>query len=370
MAQLALSLSFFISVILVILSRLQSRKRDDLRAVQACHVQPTSRYGGVAVAVGLCGALLVFPTAQSGLMLELILCALPVFVAGLAEDAGWRVPPVWRLAASVCSSLVAILVFETVITRLGVAPLDAVFAHRLPALLLTALVMSGVCQAFNLVDGLHGLCGFASLVTAGALALIGLKTGHDQAVQVLWVVMAAVGGFLMVNFPRGLLFLGDAGAYVIGLILACIAVEMLKQQPDLSPWAVVLVFFWPLADMVFAVARRTGKKRSSFGADRMHFHHVIMRSVAILVLGESNRPVSNPITSLILLPLMAAPATLGVLFWNRNGQAFALVLLMSIVFVLAYRGAVSAAKARSFGLIEREGAQSAASSSGRRRVRA
>ncbi len=112
MAQIALSISFFLSVILAILSQMQSRNRDDLRAVQACHANPTSRLGGLAVALGLIVAWLVFPVAQSHLLMGLILCALPVFAAGLGEDAGWPVGPIWRLVASVCSSFLVIMVFR------------------------------------------------------------------------------------------------------------------------------------------------------------------------------------------------------------------------------------------------------------------
>ena len=90
------------------------------------------------------------------------------------------------------------------VPRIGLAPFDAIFALPLPALLLSALVLTGTSQAFNLLDGLHGLCGFASLITAGGLGLIGMQAGQDQTVQVLWVVIATVGGFLLVNFPRGL----------------------------------------------------------------------------------------------------------------------------------------------------------------------
>lgn len=346
MAEIALSVSFFISVILVILSRGQSHKRADLLAVQACHIKPTSRFGGVAVGLGLCGPLLVLPLGQGQLLLELILCALPVFAAGVVEDTGRRVAPAWRLAAGICSSFLAITIFGTMVPRIGLAPFDAIFALPLPALLLSALVLTGTSQAFNLLDGLHGLCGFASLITAGGLGLIGMQTGQDQTVQVLWVVIATVGGFLLVNFPRGLLFLGDAGAYLIGFVLACIAVKMLQQNPDLSPWAVVLVFFWPLADMVFSVMRRVGQHKSPFCADRLHFHHLVLRSLEILVLGKKRVAVSNPLTTLILLPMMAGPAILGVLFWNQNGQALALVGLAAIFFVLAYGSLLAATKRR------------------------
>ncbi|MEI6799931.1 MAG: MraY family glycosyltransferase [Pseudomonadota bacterium] len=298
--------------------------------------------------MGLAGSILLEPSLQGTVLPKLALCAVPVFVAGLLEDTGWRVPAVWRLAASVCSSVLAIGVLGTVLTRLGFAPVDAVFALFLPAMVGTVLVLTGAAHAFNLVDGLHGLCGFAGLITAGALAMIALKTGQDPMAQVLWSVMASVGGVLLVNFPRGLLFMGDAGAYVLGFVLACIAVKMLQFTPELSPWAVVLVFFWPLADMVFAVARRIANRRSPLCADRLHFHHILLRSVEILFIARQNSTLSNPVATLILLPFMAAPAILGVLVWNRNGLAFGLVVLSTSLFQITYRAVAAAAKRRSF----------------------
>ena len=346
MVYVVLSISFVACVLIVTLSRGCAVTRDDLHAVQASHAARAARYGGVAVVLGLCGALAFLPMAQGKFLFTLILCALPVFTAGLAEDAGWRVAPVWRLAASICSSLLAIGVLGTMINRMGAGPLDLLVAAPLPALLLTTLVLTGVSQAFNLIDGLHGLCGFAGLMTAAALTAIAMKTGQDQTVHILWAVMAALGGFVLINYPRGLVFLGDGGAYLIGFVLACLAIDMLGQAPDLSPWAVVLMFFWPLADMIFAVVRRMDQKRPSFRADRMHFHHVALRSVEILLLGKKNRRLSNPLATLILLPLIAGPAILGVAVWNDNRLAFALVVLSSTAFVLAYKALVSFAKGR------------------------
>jgi len=347
MALLPLSISFFVCLILVILSRQLSNTRNDLTAVQASHTQPTSRLGGVAVALGLMGAMAKTNGDQSTILFPLAFCALPVFAAGLLEDSGYRVAPIWRLASSFCSAALVISIFTAVISRTGFAPADQILAFKIPAFLLTALILSGVSQAFNLIDGLHGLCGFASLITSAALATIAQQTEQIAHAEVLWIVMGIVIGFLLLNFPRGFLFLGDAGAYMLGFLLSSIAVDLLQKQENLSPWALILIFFWPLADMILAVMRRIKKRTSSFRADRMHIHHVVMRALEILIFGKKNRTISNPVATLIILPCMAIPAFLGVVFWNKNGIAFALVLGASLSFSVTYHTLIIASKRRS-----------------------
>jgi len=246
-------------------------------------------------------------------------------------------------------------VFGLMIPRTGFAALDGILTYQLPAFLLTALVLASVSQSFNLLDGLNGLTGMASLIASGALALIGLRTGHASLVHLLCIVMATVSGFLLVNYPRGLLFLGDAGAYVLGFILACFAVAMMQREPDLSPWAVLLVFLWPLADMIFAILRRLSQHKSPFRADKLHFHQVVMRCLDIRVLGKKRSAVSNPVATLILLPFIAAPAFLGTVVWNQNEWAFALVGLVAILFVMAYRRLVLTAQRRTVAIFDRQG---------------
>ena len=113
---------------------------------------------------------------------------------------------------------------------------------------------------------------------------------------------AATLAFAVFNWPKSRLFLGDAGAYTLGFVLSWFGIAILLNAPEASPWAILLAVFWPLADMVFAVARRLGQRRSTFRADKMHGHHVVLRSLEILGLGKKRGAVSNPLATLILLP--------------------------------------------------------------------
>lgn len=339
-------LSFALSLVVVLLKRTASTQRDDLHAIQSAHQRPTSRFGGLAVFATFVMALLIEPTRANPHIFLNLVCVLPVLAVGFAEDAGWRIAPRWRLFAAIIGSLLAIFVCGAVIERLGFLRMDFVLEQQVVAVLLTVLALTGVTHSFNLLDGLHGLCGFTAIIVAVALAVISSRGGQYEMGLVLALLVAALVGFLMVNFPRGLLFLGDAGATGIGFILASSAVQLLQVMPNLSPWALALVFFWPIADTLWTITRRMSRRSAAMRPDRMHFHHVVMRAFEILVLRKKNRAVSNPVATAVLLPFIATPSIVGVLFCERDDLALIATLIFATVFLVGYRALVRAAQNR------------------------
>jgi UDP-N-acetylmuramyl pentapeptide phosphotransferase/UDP-N-acetylglucosamine-1-phosphate transferase len=262
------------------------------------------------------------------------------------EDVGLRVSARGRLLASVCSSVLAIQFFGVSIAHLGFPELDFILQNSVVAALFTIFALSGICHAFNIIDGLHGLCGFTSIIIGAALAQVAVTAGQPEMAQVIMVVIAAIAGFLALNYPRGLLFLGDSGAYVIGFALGCMAVHLMVYNAEVSPWALVLVFFWPIADTVLAFSRRVNGGSSALVADRMHFHQVMMRTLEICVLGKNRRSRANPLATLLLLPMVALPSVMGIILWNQSVPALAMTALNGIVFVLTYRACINLAQSR------------------------
>ena len=340
------SASMMISAALIFANKLTATRRNDLRAVQAVHQRPTSRFGGLAIFLTFASGLVIGPTKENPIVFQTFVCVLPIFLIGICEDSGWHVAPRWRLMAACCSGLMTVFIYRSVINRLGFATLDHLLEPHAVAVALTVLVLMGVSQSFNLIDGLHGLCGGTAAVISLSLAAIAAKDGQTELVQTLTLLLAGIAGFLLLNFPRGLLFLGDAGATTIGFILAWMGIKILQLQPMLSPWALVLVFFWPIADMLLSIYRRLRRNHATTQPDRMHFHHVVMRSVEILRLRKMNRTISNPVATMILLPLIAVPSLSGVVLWNRSDLALMATFIYLALFLFGYRTLTLRAKHR------------------------
>ena len=311
-------------------------RHGDLGAVQAAHSTPTPRLGGVAVlAAYLVGCGFAF-LGDGSLWLNLALAVAPLFVSGAAEDLGFRVLPAGRLGAALLASSLAVCLTGAWIGETGVPFLDPAFAWTPVAIVITIIAASTISNAFNLIDGLNGLSGLTAVFASSGIAATAMVVG-DTEIAVMGVLLAAATvGFLALNFPTGKIFLGDAGAYTLGFLLAWLGIVLAARSPDVTPIAMVLILFWPLADLSLAVYRRHRRKLPVSHPDRLHFHQLVMRGLEICVLGRGRRSLANPLATIVLLPLIAAPVVLGV-WLHAQPLAAALALVSSfVVFFAAY----------------------------------
>jgi len=324
-----------------------SMNRNDLDAVQSSHVVPAPRVGGVAIFVALGLGFVFSPTAMRDVYGGMLLSLGPVFLVGMAEDFGYDMRPRYRLLAAALSSGVAIAVFGTWVARSDIPGLDLVFDIAPIAILFTIFATAGVSNAFNLIDGMNGLSSGIAIMTALGLGAVALNLGDGDLAYFTFAMVAALAGFLAFNFPFGKVFLGDAGAYSIGHVLAWVSILLMGRHADLSTFSVLLIFFWPIADTVFAILRRIGAGRPADQPDRLHYHQFVMRALEIMILGRGRRHIANPLTTLLLWPLAAMPIICGVAFWNNTVAALVSLMVFAAAFVFTYRMGMYYARSRS-----------------------
>lgn len=305
------------------------------------HTRATPRVGSIAI-FGALGLFFIFGLGPIlGTYPAFVLVISLLFFVGLAEDLGFRISPQLRMLAAISSSLLTIWLFGVWLPRTGIPVLDPLVEYWAVGIPLTILVTVGISNGFNLIDGVNGLASLTAIVAALALSEIAEISGYSTIAHLPIFLAAAVFGFFLVNYPLGLIFLGDAGAYIIGFVLSWFGIAVLVNAPDVSPWAILLTFFWPAADTSLAVYRRLRRNANVSAPDRLHIHQIMMRALEICVLGRKCRQISNPLTTLVLAPFVIAPPIAGVLLWNQNWNAFLTVLAFCLLLFLGYAAAPS-----------------------------
>jgi len=306
-------------------------------ARQSAHRVPTPRIGGIAIFSGFIAGAAMLPSDAATYAVPLLLSCIAVFVGGLGEDIGRDVSPKTRLILSFISALCAIAIFRVWIGPLGSPYLNWITSTLFGATLFTVLISGGVAHATNLTDGLNGLAMGVCMLIAGGLAFLAHAVGDTVILNMSVLLMCSILGLFVFNFPFGKIFLGDAGAYTLGHVLIWLSILLVARNPEISPYAILLIFFWPIMDMLFAIYRRVVKREPIGAPDRLHFHQLMMRGLGLTYFNRTQRNVTNPLATALVLPMTAVPIIAAQFLWHDIGQSAVALLFFGALFIVTYR---------------------------------
>ncbi|BBO60038.1 glycosyltransferase [Mycoavidus sp. B2-EB] len=339
-------LSFIVSTLVILLLVRYRHLHEHLSADQApssgaqkIHQQSVPRIGGIGIFVSLVVATsqLYFNDPNLALgILSIVACGLPAFLSGLAEDLTKRVTPLARLLCTLAAALLAYLLLGLHVTRTGLVLLDAMIAYPAIGCCFTLLVIAGLANAINSIDGIHGLASMITFMMSASLAYVAYQVSDTTILSAALIMMGAIFGFFVWNFPTGQIFLGDGGAYFIGFMLGELSILLVMQHPEVSAWYPVLMLLYPTFEVLFSIYRRRFLHHTSIiTADARHLHTLIYkRLIRPTASVHSVRTFTrcNALTApyLWLLYLIAViPATL---FWRHTP----LLVCFVAVFIAAY----------------------------------
>jgi UDP-N-acetylmuramyl pentapeptide phosphotransferase/UDP-N-acetylglucosamine-1-phosphate transferase len=242
-----------------------------------------------------------------------------------------------RLLATLCSGLLIWWLTGVTVSRLDIAPVDWVLSYWVVSIAFTAFAVAGMSNAFNMVDGLHGLSSGLSIIAFAALAWIALDHGDATLARLAIICLAVVMGFFLLNFPFGKLFMGDGGAYLIGFLVAWVAVLLPYRNPSVSPWASLLVCFYPFMEVMVSVLRRAMRAHHPSHPDGLHLHSLLRRRLARRLLPWPQLPIQHGFVSLLVWGFAIVCAVLAVENANNTAALLLACLFMGGWFALTYR---------------------------------
>ncbi|MBE9610659.1 MraY family glycosyltransferase [Chitinilyticum piscinae] len=334
-------LSFLCTMLIIRTSRWHgSLSADhDLGSVQKFHAVAVPRIGGVAVIVGLLGVASWYSykgILEARAFWLLILVSLPAFLGGLVEDLTKYVSPLARLLATMAAAMAGFWLLDASINRLDVPLLEPMLQFWPVALLFTAVAVAGVANAVNIIDGYNGLAAMVSVMIFAAFGYVGWQLQDPLIWRTSFAMIGAILGFFVWNFPRGLVFLGDGGAYLIGFMVGEMAVLLVARHEAVSPWFPLLVVIYPVFETLFSIYRkRFVRGMSPSVPDGVHLHMLVYKRLVRWTVGGSDsrhRTTRNALTSPYLWLLCSLSIFPAVLFWQQS----LILQLMLVVFILIY----------------------------------
>ena len=348
----AIVASWFICYIILRYENLHAHlSHDPIKAgIQKFHSQPTPRIGGVAILAGLLAATAleisfhtISPPISDGFSF-FIIASLPVFFGGIIEDVTKNVGVAQRLLFSMLTAAVAIWLIGATITRTDIALWDSALVWLPFSLALTTLAISGVCNAMNIIDGYNGLSSGYSVITLIAISIIAYLV-NDHTVMVVSIAMTgSLLGFMAWNWPHGKIFMGDGGAYLLGFILAELAILLIYRNPSVSPWGPFSLLAYPVFETVFSMFRRKFIHKAKTGQpDAMHLHQLIF--VKILRGQVITDPKEMTKKNSSVAPFIWIPASINAIlilcFWQSTTVLLPLSIAGCVLYVIVYYKLIS-----------------------------
>lgn len=357
--------SFVASVLIVYSQRWHGKLShdDDLDGVQKVHTTAVPRVGGLAVIMGIFFGILFFDALYPGeikssrvaKILMLLTSSLPAFIAGIIEDITKRVSVRLRLAATIVSALLASALLGATVNELDIWGVDTLLRLAPVAIMVTAIVVAGGANAINIIDGFNGLSGSVIVVMSAALGVVAWQVGDIFLAILSALVVGSTIGFLLLNYPKGKLFLGDGGAYFLGFWVSELAVLILVRNVSINAWQILSICAYPVIEVLFSIYRRKFIKNVNAGSpDALHLHALVYRRVVFRwIANDLDRPWKrNAAVVCVIVPWIASAALLSVIAGKTVLGSIGLVAAQVLIYVIIYarlvRGRWSSRPAKSF----------------------
>jgi UDP-GlcNAc:undecaprenyl-phosphate GlcNAc-1-phosphate transferase len=271
------------------------------------HTTPTPRLGGIAMFCGVLAALLLASQipffhivfANQKQIVAVLLAATLIVVIGVLDDffdLDWSTKLIGQVLAAGLLAWLGGLQIDSL-------PVGGVFGifvgSTWASLALTLFIVVAVMNMLNFIDGLDGLVAGVGVIANGTfylysymlIRLVDQTNYFNLASLISAIVLGACLGFLPLNWHPAKLFMGDAGALLVGLLMSVSAISVTGSidpaqlfpgnraafapafLPLLLPFAILIV---PMLDFSLAVVRRLAAGKSPFSADRKHLHHRLL----------------------------------------------------------------------------------------------
>lgn len=317
----------------------------DFSKPQKFHAEPVPRIGGLAIVLGVLIATVGPPlfghAAPPAAALLLLACAIPAFVAGFIQDLTEAITPRGRLLATAASAVLAFFALDAAIEHTAIPGIDWLVSFTFGSLVLTVFAVSGIANAINIIDGFNGLASMCVMLMLSAVAYVAVQLNDPLVTLLALAGIGAIAGFFLLNFPSGLIFLGDGGAYFLGFYVAELCILLLVRNPEVSPLFPLLVCIYPAFETVFSIYRRWFLRQMPPQLpDGIHLHSLVFRRVVRWAAGDRSakaRTRRNSMTSPLLWVLCMASVVPACLFWDRTPVLAGFLVLFILSYLTLYQ---------------------------------
>ena len=310
---------------------------QDFLKPQAFHKAATGRAGGLAGAISLNIFFIIYYLIYSKILFEyLFLCNL-MFIVGFLDDLKIKISPSKRLALMIFFLFASIYSIPIKILNIDISFINILLNNEIFSSLFVLLCFLFIINGANLIDGFNGLLSINLIIINLILSYINLNSENIEFTIFIIGQIIILLSFLLFNFPKAKIFLGDSGAYLFGSLTALNAIITNNLNPNYSSFFFCIILFYLFFEVFFSFFRKIIQKKSPIHPDNKHLHMLTFKKISLTFGKDKGNYINSIIINFIYL-LLVLPAFLFAKdpmisrYWF-----FSLIIIYLVIYLRLYR---------------------------------
>ena len=310
---------------------------QDFIKPQAFHKSATGRAGGLAGVISLNIFFIIYYLIFSKILFEyLFLCNL-MFLIGFLDDLKIKISPSNRLALMIIFLFALIYFIPIKILNIDIQYINIFLNNEIFSSFFVLLCFLFIINGANLIDGFNGLLSVNLIIINSVLIYINLKNDNTEfSVFVIGQIIILLA-FLLFNFPKAKIFLGDSGAYLFGSLAALNVIITHNLNPNYSSFFFCILLFYLFFEVFFSFIRKITQKKSPIHPDNKHLHMLTFKKISLTFGKDKGNYINSIIINLAYL-LLVLPA----LIFAKNPTIsrywfFSLIIIYLLIYLRLYR---------------------------------
>ena len=300
---------------------------------QAFHEYSTSTSGGLCIYISLLIVCIDFLYFKNISFIEYLSFCSFFFILGLADDLKINIKARIRLLLMFIFLIVLIKYNNFYLENTGIDFLNNWIKNsKIFSLFFISLCFLFIINGANLIDGYNGLLGIHSIIILLNLFFINYFNDNNNLAHLILFFIIILITFLIFNFPKAKIFLGDSGSYLLGSFIAITVIKTSIANPEISPFYFCIILFYLFFEVFFSFFRKLIKeKQSPINPDKKHLHMLLYK---ILFKKNKDKLKSNYQVSIIINSVYTA-LTIPAIFMMKNSffcKYYSLIFFLFYIF--------------------------------------
>ena len=309
----------------------------DFSKPQAFHKEAITSSGGIASFASLIFFFIIYYLLFSKVLYEYIFICTSLFLVGYLDDIKIKIKPSLRLLLMIIFLIIFINILSIEILNIDLIFLNLWLENKFFSTFFILLCFLFIINGANLIDGFNGLLAINLIIINSILLFFNINNSELEFSIFLISQIIILLSFLIFNFPKAKIFLGDSGSYLMGSLVALNTIVTNNLNPYISSFFFCSLLFYLFFEVFFSFIRKVYQKKSPVLPDNKHLHMLSYQKINEIYGPERsnylNSIVINSVFFILILPsVYFADNSLISKYWF-----FSLILIYTLVYWKLYR---------------------------------